>query len=53
MGEGSNVVAERETRLEAVTVILQETLGAGTGRGDSEDGQMSVKLRNTWVLAWL
>lgn len=35
---------QKETRLSWSS--WQETVGAGTGRGDNEDGQMSMKLRD-------
>lgn len=53
MGKGSNVGAERGTRQEAVLVILARGCGGRNWEADSEDGQMSVELRDTWVLVWL
>ena len=52
MGKGSNVGAERETRQEAVLVILARGCGGQNWEG-AEEGQMSVELRDTWVLVWL
>ena len=40
----------RKTRQEAVLVILARGCGGRNWEADSEDGQMSVELRDTWVL---
>lgn len=45
--------AERETRQEAVLVTLARGCGGRNWKGDSEEGQMSMELRDTWVLVWL
>lgn len=37
---------EKETRQEAVSVILARDCGARTETGESEDGQMSMELRD-------